>query len=785
MAGWFVNCLQPASGGLPAPVAEYLWRWFRQSCSFLWISFLLFLPASRASPWCGMLSFIVRHRVDRAGRVCYHSFESDAGQNLILTDTGTVLCAAGPAKKERIMMNYRIRVFCLLVAVLLFVGGTVPACLNTASAWAGEISNSNDFLASLSAYRITRTEKFSISLTESYFNSLSGNNFHELSILLLKAGIQDYHMQYTTRGDLYLDSVQWTEPHVADCAAEEEFEEALRDFLKQNIPAFQFVIRSNALYDSLFNQGRLHAYAAMYGAESLQASSSVAEPHVIWISGIQPYSIPWYTVSSREEWLQAIESMASRNATHFYLIAAPSFAEELRSDEGLLKRLEARSPMTEWRLSFSDTLGRYEFSDVVFSAEPRVECETAESLVEAIRQMGASGISSFNLILSQELYETVSGSNFEKLHALEADAGMSSCELSYNPGLCVLMYSSAVIHSNAVKLTTVQEVESFLARSVAEREESITLFCTPELFAFLIGDITSQSGTAEQISPISDAFVLAGLFKYSFTYSQASCLITVKVEKVYPGTSILAAVAADDVSFLTGREKEALAVAQKLAAECRMENDLQTALMVHDSLCRIIHYTTDNISGEGDTAVGALLNGQADCDGYADAFYLVGSLAGLKVRYQHGDSFEKDPDESYSGVTHMWNLLQINSTWRLVDVTWDDQEDRIVYNWFNIGADRARLMHIWNEEMTVPLLPETDLSERPGNEYLVRNASEAGGAAKNALSKGASSFTLVFPDEKSMVKEEVLDMLRTALRCPFSYEWNEYMHIMNISLISE
>ena len=43
--------------------------------------------------------------------------------------------------------------------------------------------------------------------------------------------------------------------------------------------------------------------------------------------------------------------------------------------------------------------------------------------------------------------------------------------------------------------------------------------------------------------------------------------------------------------------------------------------------------------------------------------------------------------------------------WR--DVT-DDQESGTVYTWFNIGADRARQTHRWDEAISVPLAETTE-----------------------------------------------------------------------------
>ena len=155
------------------------------------------------------------------------------------------------------------------------------------------------------------------------------------------------------------------------------------------------------------------------------------------------------------------------------------------------------------------------------------------------------------------------------------------------------------------------------------------------------------------------------------------------------------------------RERFDIAAARALASACRSNDPLETVRKIHDALCDRIVYTSDEDMDEDDTAVGALLNGQANCDGYSDAFFLVGRLAGLEVRYQHGDSREKGTDEKNRDVSHLWNLVRIGGAWYLVDVTWDDQDYGTIYTWFCIGADKARQSHIWNEEMSVPLAEKT------------------------------------------------------------------------------
>ena len=209
-----------------------------------------------------------------------------------------------------------------------------------------------------------------------------------------------------------------------------------------------------------------------------------------------------------------------------------------------------------------------------------------------------------------------------------------------------------------------------------------------------MGKMGAIAITRDGMDPIYDLIAQAGIFDYEISSSRATGAIMIAVNAYYPGTAILRALEEGSESSLYVREQATLAAAQKLAEECRGDDPLETARRIHDALCESIVYTDDEETDEDDTAIGALLNGQANCDGYADAFYLVGTLAGLELRYQHGDSRVKGRGLASFGeaVTHMWNLMKIDDTWRMVDVTWDDDEDLGPgYTWFNIGKDRASL----------------------------------------------------------------------------------------------
>ena len=375
----------------------------------------------------------------------------------------------------------------------------------------------------------------------------------------------------------------------------------------------------------------------------------------------------------------------------------------------------------------------------------------------------------FHLELKKAYFDALTDDDLAGLGMLFLQAGITSYRLRYT-------------EEGDLTLDDVRWTEPHLAEYTTESEgrQALEAFLTEGLAACQL--VTAQQDVYENfLTHINEYATLCGVQAMTVRNAlSAPYVIWLEEIRYYPGRKILLAIAAEDDSVLTYREAKTMAAARELAAQCRRETSLETALAIHDALCDIITYTNDEYRQEDDNAIGALLRGQANCDGYADAFYLVGSLAGLEVRYQHGSSRKRTADRLYQDVTHMWNLLKLNGTWRLVDITWDDQENQTVHTWFNIGADRARRMHRWNEEISIPLLEKTDLAARPGTEYLIRDLADITACTQNAADNRYPSFTIVLPDESSLSGSDLLAALKTTMNRSFSYSWNEYMRTMTV-----
>lgn len=119
-------------------------------------------------------------------------------------------------------------------------------------------------------------------------------------------------------------------------------------------------------------------------------------------------------------------------------------------------------------------------------------------------------------------------------------------------------------------------------------------------------------------------------------------------------------------------------------------SDYEKIKYLHDFLVLNCDYNEDATSPF--TAFGALVEGRATCQGYADAMHLLLTKAGFDTVFTTGigDS---------AAVKHKWNYVKTSDgTWYIVDPTWDDpkgKEDKsyIAYDYFMISEQMLLTDH--------------------------------------------------------------------------------------------
>ena len=102
------------------------------------------------------------------------------------------------------------------------------------------------------------------------------------------------------------------------------------------------------------------------------------------------------------------------------------------------------------------------------------------------------------------------------------------------------------------------------------------------------------------------------------------------------------------------------AVAGALEWAAGAQTDYDKVLAIHDYLVRTCAYD-EAPTGASHTAYGALVQGVAVCQGYADAYQML--LGKLGVSCLRVSSLE---------MGHGWNMVCLDDVWYHVDVTWDD-----------------------------------------------------------------------------------------------------------------
>lgn len=164
-----------------------------------------------------------------------------------------------------------------------------------------------------------------------------------------------------------------------------------------------------------------------------------------------------------------------------------------------------------------------------------------------------------------------------------------------------------------------------------------------------------------------------------------------------PGVRVARAAAEARTEELSADEKQLWEKACRiLPADIREKPEIERERWIHDWLCGHVTYRgaadelSDNIYDRNCSAIGAMLDGQANCQGYADAFYMLGTMAGLTVNIQIGTE----------GRPHAWNVIRLDGKWYILDVTFDDSAGIDTgephYYMFNVGRDLVEGLREWD-----------------------------------------------------------------------------------------
>jgi len=161
-------------------------------------------------------------------------------------------------------------------------------------------------------------------------------------------------------------------------------------------------------------------------------------------------------------------------------------------------------------------------------------------------------------------------------------------------------------------------------------------------------------------------------------------------------------------------------------------SDFDKIKYFHDTIIKNCVYNID--APNAYTAYGALVDGQAGCEGYSKAMALLCNAGGIECIIATGTG---------NGTSHMWNMLKCNGTWYQMDVTFDDpvgkgfDADYVGYDYFNITTAQISNDHV----LLTVLYTSVPSATATGDNYYVKI-----GAFANSLEEA-----------KAMLKQQLIN----------------------------
>lgn len=129
---------------------------------------------------------------------------------------------------------------------------------------------------------------------------------------------------------------------------------------------------------------------------------------------------------------------------------------------------------------------------------------------------------------------------------------------------------------------------------------------------------------------------------------------------------------------------------------------------IHDHICNFTYYDLE--APFRTSAVGAIVEPGAVCEGYAEGFKIICDSIGIPCILVVGN-FSSTDDEG-----HMWNYVQMeDGKWYAIDVTWDDLNgkngEELQHKYFLKGSDSFSKNHTPVSEFGITMLNYPELSE--------------------------------------------------------------------------
>lgn len=199
-------------------------------------------------------------------------------------------------------------------------------------------------------------------------------------------------------------------------------------------------------------------------------------------------------------------------------------------------------------------------------------------------------------------------------------------------------------------IASLAEMSAYLAQVQHQRGEYVRCELTQSLSA--------RMSDADLTQALTLALPMAQGIKPRIVHSRGMGVILTAKVRYREAVRMLAG------ESLSADEFAALTLARQIAADFLQLDAEGRFHGVYDWVCRHVRYVHTAPGQRGYErlvgASGALLDGKANCQGYADALYLLCGLCGISCEYRIGRGKRR---------LHVWNAVCMNGEWLETDVS--------------------------------------------------------------------------------------------------------------------
>ena len=187
---------------------------------------------------------------------------------------------------------------------------------------------------------------------------------------------------------------------------------------------------------------------------------------------------------------------------------------------------------------------------------------------------------------------------------------------------------------------------------------------------------------------------------------------------------------------MTAMRRGLVIAAEEMARGAQGGSDFRREMDLHDALCARVTY--DPAAPHPHDAYGALYEGRATCEGYAQAMTLLLRMSGIPCTAVTGLAW----NGQVMGP-HAWNYVYVGGAWGHLDATYDDQQETTLHWYFNLSDGQMGQDHQWD------YLPPLGGRADPAEYHLIMGTLAATAAEAEAILARdwqAGSVSLRFAD---------------------------------------